>query len=858
MDTVCNVCDGTEFTVNAGFYYCDNCGQQATTLQEVEDQADGQFDDIQKKSHKIKKTVQTQNSELTSWETYNYIIYEFVNELIQLGCKDELTLMTLQLWSAYLRKNEIAFFGKKETKIPKFSFKYKHRDVRLIYSLPVKKRRPSSTTASSAGSSENLTLRQSKIALRKKKQLLANAQYEEYMSSQKTDISSLGFNLGSQKSSTGPSSDNTDTTIRIKYSRRTRQKLSKKISREHLTEHQNDIGRKLKCHNIKDREVLGRTFVFAMLWLALNQIGDTLQISDLIRYAKESHIKLNNISTFLPPTIDAKQAVNHFRKSSNDNLTHAFLRTKALTIARIIGIQNVIQPDLTMLCERYCKDLCLPSAIAEMVKRLIAFNPPEMKMSETSALSRTVPNFEGRAMAYIIFILKLFFGVDDKRENDISASAQVINHKLIECDSKQQPLFVWSEWVEYIEMRNTILSQCHYPTAMEIDPNTSMHTNMYIDYLKRTNEDSTYNERYRKVEMENIRLVFDQIVKLHEDNQQTWKPSCQFQPSLTPFSSYMEEILDDRAIKSKIYVPEFMNVDHEKRDIIPYLKPKRLKKIFRSMKQQLEIKEIGFNPNLQFAHVRHENRKTTTNVQFEFDVTRAEWLDLIKERDDKKYEAQETNRKMENDEIGEQIAEHLANLRTKQIVADAIRKANHTDNSSTNPTANVAAYQYFDEEEKDIVDDIVLNEPRRNLDKQSNMLNYQSSDDDDDDGDSNDEMIKSDHDLNGENEDSIEFIISNFDYWIAMQNIYYITNASFVDSVNVLPKHFQWLLKQCALQIHMHIKDLYIELLAIENQFRYVLKPIFKMDNYIKLRTPSTTKLHPQTISAMKNLKRIW
>lgn len=62
MDTVCNVCDGTEFTVNAGFYYCDNCGARANVLQEVEDQADGQFDDIQKKSHKIKQVAQTQSN----------------------------------------------------------------------------------------------------------------------------------------------------------------------------------------------------------------------------------------------------------------------------------------------------------------------------------------------------------------------------------------------------------------------------------------------------------------------------------------------------------------------------------------------------------------------------------------------------------------------------------------------------------------------------------------------------------------------------------------------------------------------------------------------------------------------------
>lgn len=61
METVCNVCDGTEFTLNAGFYYCDNCGQRTTVLQEIEDQADGQFDDVQKKSHRIKQVAKTES-----------------------------------------------------------------------------------------------------------------------------------------------------------------------------------------------------------------------------------------------------------------------------------------------------------------------------------------------------------------------------------------------------------------------------------------------------------------------------------------------------------------------------------------------------------------------------------------------------------------------------------------------------------------------------------------------------------------------------------------------------------------------------------------------------------------------------
>lgn len=697
-------------------------------------------------------------------------------------------------------------------------------------------------------------------------QSLANTQYEEYLSSQKTDISSVGLNL-SQRSSSGQSSDNSGTTVRIKFSRRAKQKLRRKVPREHLMAHENDIGRQLKCHNFKDKEVLGRSFVFAMLWLALNQVGDSMQLSDLIRYAKESHIKLNNISIFLPPNVNSKQAMNHFRRSSNDSLTHASLRAKALMIARVIGIRNVVQPDLSMLCERYCKDLCIPAAIAEMIKRLLAFHSPEMKTDESATLFRTVPNFEGRAMAYIIFVLKMFFGLDDKREQEISVSAQVINGKLHENDSKQNDLFVWSEWVEYIEMRNTILSQCHYPSAMQIDPNTNMHTDMFIDFLKQSNEDSSYQETYRKTEMENIRLIFDQIVQLHEQNQSRrlkMKPSCHFYPTLTPFSDYMEQITNDRSIKSRVYIPDFMNVDHAKHDILPYLKPKKLSKVFQAMNIRLKIKEVGFNADFNFAYIHHENKKATKNVEFKFDVTRSAWIDSICQRNEKRDKLKVLHQTKDNDEIKQKVDEHLSNLRAKQITSRLMRSTQNksidiANISSDHETAEnhsmsdtMSSYQYFDETEKpmDSVDDFVLKEPRRNLDKQPNMLDYESSDDDDDDDD--------DHDPNAQNTNPSEFVISNFDYWIAMQNIYYTTNASFTDIMTKLPKSFQWLLKQCALQIHMHPKDLYIELLAIENQYRYVLKPIFKMDSYIKYRTPSSNKLDEQTITAIRNLRRIW
>lgn len=664
------------------------------------------------------------------------------------------------------------------------------------------------------------------------------------MSSQKTDIDSIGLNL-SQYSSTGPSSDNTEASIRIKYSRRTKQKARTKMSQEHLIEHQNDISRHLKCHNFKDKEVLGRSFVFALLWLALNQIDDSTQISDLIRYAKESHIKLNNISSFLPPNVDGKQAMHHFRKSSNDSLNYSYFRSKTLYVARMININHIRMPNLGNLCERYVKDLSLPSAIFDMVRRLLAFHTPEMKTKKSAALIRGLPNYEGRAMAYIIFVLKLCFGLDDNREQNISRSAQQVNQKLIEFDSKHDQLFVWSEWVEYVEMRNTILSQCHYPTAMQIDPNVNMHTDMYIDFLKRANDDGQFQENYRKVEMENIRLIFDQIVQLHTHERRKTKPSCNFSPSQTPFSSYMEHIRNDRSIKSKVYVPEFMNVDHEARDMMAFLKPKQLKNEFKLHNHRLVIKEIGFNKNFNFMPVSYTNSKITTNVQFEFDVTTQEWIKGIRDSEIAKQNTMELNRSIEHEMIGFGVKKHLESLSAK-------REAKKMASKDTSLTANVTTAtetlsDNFCEEEKEIIDDYRLLEPRRNLDQQTNMLHYLSSDDD---------LEPDDSCIDRNNQ--IDFILSNFDYWIAMQNIYYITNASFAETLKALPKSFQWLLNQCALQIHMPVKDLYIELLAIENQYRYVLKPIFKMNHYIKYRKLNRGKLDTQTLNAIKLLKKIW
>lgn len=50
-----------------------------------------------------------------------------VDELIELGAKPELKLTALQMWTSYLRQHEVAFFAKKDPKLPKLGAFFKKK-----------------------------------------------------------------------------------------------------------------------------------------------------------------------------------------------------------------------------------------------------------------------------------------------------------------------------------------------------------------------------------------------------------------------------------------------------------------------------------------------------------------------------------------------------------------------------------------------------------------------------------------------------------------------------------------------------------------------------------------------------------
>lgn len=69
----CNVCDGTVFTLNAGFYYCDTCGTQAAQKREVEEHEPdfaNADEPVRQLKHRIKDNTKKEGKQIYAIRVY--------------------------------------------------------------------------------------------------------------------------------------------------------------------------------------------------------------------------------------------------------------------------------------------------------------------------------------------------------------------------------------------------------------------------------------------------------------------------------------------------------------------------------------------------------------------------------------------------------------------------------------------------------------------------------------------------------------------------------------------------------------------------------------------------------------------
>lgn len=629
------------------------------------------------------------------------------------------------------------------------------------------------------------------------------------------------FDSGSQK-------------LKLAFSRKARKVLKRSMNTQHLLQHENDVNGLLKCHKGREgapkleKHLVNQSSIMAILVIALNLVESNIQIADMIRFMNENHITVFDISEFLPENISRK-AIKSYELWKPNYISAAmnyYFRTDAAQLCKFLNVRELKTPNIFELCQRYILDLALPKDIEKMIEQLITLSPPKMIYKNDKDI-RT-PNYEGRAMSYIIFVLKLIFGMDDSKENKMSMAVERIND-----ERKCRPVFNIRKWMRYIEMRQIIIQKFHYPSFDRRKTNfnySSARTSQYLDFLEDTilGDDDCGN--FNK----NLNDLMEQVCNQHQV-QRDRENALNFPVTFTPCKDYYEFILEKKP--PNLFVPEFMKEYFPTHDLMSYINAKNLKEELLSKKIKLRTAIVKSNASVkiikpitygQMPDVDDSHSKTEKLVN---DITIEEWRENMKTKKEA-VEAQE-NERTEN--FGCLVMSRIA-ARNKIDIENGNRNSIYYRKLMENILNPPESVPSNTEISSAVLDNIKMGEPLTEVIRKPRRIKEvidldESTLTDVDEGE-----------ISDGNSDDLVFYMPNYFYWTQMWQ----ENASAMCTKPIrenFPKNFNWLLEECAHIIEMNPVHLYTELLVLENYFTTVLQPPDDIRNTLFTQNTSMTRL---------------
>lgn len=429
---------------------------------------------------------------------------------------------------------------------------------------------------------------------------MIEAEYEAIAGTQQSDTNSV-FNSSfhTTKSTTSVTSNGS-----VKYNSLARKEYMKKMTGKHFNKHANDQYSEMKCHRsrpseqyLKSATFVTRSSLWAILYLALNISGEKIQLGDMIRYCREGHISYFNLKHFIPEEYLSENQNNDLLENAKYKVPcHKQVRTVAYKIAKMIKVKNLNKPNLYTLCDRYCSELELPSFVAECAEKLSFSNVNEFtdKLSENGPIS----NYEGRAMAYIILILKLIFGLDDHTEYVISEKVNVLNNVFKEIDENHTPIFSWEHWSCFIEYRKLLISQKQLPS--HLNSNTHANSKMFVTLWNKLKCSDELTDSKTEQLMTVMKKIFSDLKDLQCDK---FNDVLVFEPSLTPYKDYFNVILE---ICKDIVLPENVICKHRQFDFSFFINGSKNQINLSDDNVTLRFKNKSSNKNLHIWNANEE------------------------------------------------------------------------------------------------------------------------------------------------------------------------------------------------------------------------------------------------------------
>ncbi|XP_050296771.1 TATA box-binding protein-associated factor RNA polymerase I subunit B isoform X2 [Anthonomus grandis grandis] len=313
------------------------------------------------------------------------------------------------------------------------------------------------------------------------------------------------------------------------------------MSKKHRLEHNEDLYRDLSCHKLKTSNFKASFFMgpnnltlftlYSILYLAMLITGDSVQLGDFLRFIREGHVSFGCFRHFFDQDIDERSL--NLPKRHERLFSHGFFRKRAAQLAHFLKVESyLVQPDLIALCERYCHELNLPKDIFQCCEKLITHVKPKLRFKRQGKI---LPNYEGRAISFILFVLKMLYGLDGKTEQNFSEYASLIRGSKI--------FFNFEHWLEYIQYRSHIVQIHHLPTNISFGKDFS--SELYLSYLKNQNIQFKGSNRRIHGEVKDYLTILEKVLDTTEYEKHG---EMVFEPSLIPFTNYVGKILEHQNV----------------------------------------------------------------------------------------------------------------------------------------------------------------------------------------------------------------------------------------------------------------------------------------------------------------------
>ncbi|KAL6427148.1 hypothetical protein ACFW04_008650 [Cataglyphis niger] len=505
-----------------------------------------------------------------------------------------------------------------------------------------------------------------------------------------------------------------------------------------------------------------------------------------ILYGREGHLSYYKLDRLIPIEVALTRNDVNFLSQAVD-ITHKGMRRIIGRMAKFLGVTTIICPDFLPLINRYCSELNLPRGISLYTERLVVLSLPKMKFDKKTC----IPNYEGRAMAFIIVVLKTLLSLDGITEYEISNFADKINNVINEQGISDTKLFNFREWQRYIECRKAVLANAHYPIKLKYNLHIPDANSLYIKFLETiiTHKHLILRELIHAMKqcITDISCI-DLSIKMNE-----------FSPSLMAHHSYLQQLLE-HPLYDLPNITDYLHkkmtcrlkIDGKKRQYYDNIRNSVIKDLPLASSDEFIFNETLPNGKLAIPNTNdNENENNDDNDICYLKHIVPEETALLLSKFCKEYDINLSRTKKKK-----QKRKLFRNTRGK-FVKENFKIENMLPNISDILSLSINA---------SIFNDLMKNE-----------IEYDA----DDQLENNCKKPIIDDTVFTFDDNALRLLRSFKDYWMYHCNFSRVKTKNFELFEEMLPRSFRWLLDECEDIIEMSAEDLYEEVCLVEAYYAY-------------------------------------